>query len=1289
MLEFGPGLNVLYGPNDLGKSSLAWAIRAVLLMQHNSAEHERFVSWYGPGEPRVALTICDDDERYWRVTKCFAKGAAGRSTLESSKDGRHFLAEASGRQTDERLRDLLRLGVHRPGGRGAPRGVPKSFLTQVLLADQDDVRKILFEGSLAEDQDESGRLRLTEALGALAQDPLFKRVLEEAQSRADRAFMANGQRRRGAGAPFVAVAERVRELDRERAHLDQKVRETTAAEERILRLIEQRDEASRDLEDATTALQSIVRQAEARARWEALNQAREKHAAVLAGAARLEGGIKEKELQEQRLEANLRSLELRIAQARADLDRADERESVARAALDALAAMDSAELVRKNRLEEDVKELLEQIHELDRGVERSEGALREATRVAHRVKELRSRVASFELTAGQASAASAQAIAAEEGARTALDDAQQRLREATSDDHARARELRRRSLDNKRLARAADGVEAERALERARAVGDLLEAAERARASHQRQVAALREANDRLVAARAALGGVDEAIAEAQRVAQYGDLLRARQLMAAAHEARNRIGGLRSAASECRDRARTLRASVPAGLPASGDLDALRRLREDLRVAEAGLSAVSVTIRPLRSISVRETRDGVTEPARTIDAPISLSAQHDLVLALDQVAEIEVSGGDEVARASAARLRQQWNQAGVTLLGAIGVESLDELLQLRQEADGAERAAVDCDRDAERAEAEAAQLAASIDPRCEERVVSLEAALEGCDESALGATLAGLGRDPPAALEARLASLGEERQRHLADIERHRDLVARGEAALEPLARAAEGLQAQAKHDAEALSEPWNDLSARHTAQIDQVSKDLAAIDRELAELLASGSEEAGRVQAALQRCERSLAGARERVQATGQEARVAGEALAAESALLDAARREARVIDVGGAWAQALDRNGDELPLEHWQAALDRAVQAREERTRQLAAVCDQIRRIDRDRALALDAAREAVAGAGEEVKAASAKLEEHRQADQRSRDDLAHLKAELAADRIDLARANLEEARTQIDALSAQLSSLGAVSPVGPEDVARQQGIVDRLSLTARDHEDELARARGALEQVGGATVRERMTEIERALEQAVEQQHSIEIEYEGWRLLVEALREAENSESGHLGHMLAGPVSERFRQLTEGRYGAVELGTHLEPEGLRVAGDIREISTLSAGTQDQLATLLRLCIAEQLRSCIILDDHLSQSDPARVAWFNETLRRASHALQVIFITCRPAELLAGDELAGPAEAIRTSAAGQMRAIDLSRVIRRFANGAASDGTEVAREPGHHEGPQSQRAT
>ena len=40
-IEFGPGLNVLYGPNDLGKSTLADAIRLALLLPHTSSAHRR------------------------------------------------------------------------------------------------------------------------------------------------------------------------------------------------------------------------------------------------------------------------------------------------------------------------------------------------------------------------------------------------------------------------------------------------------------------------------------------------------------------------------------------------------------------------------------------------------------------------------------------------------------------------------------------------------------------------------------------------------------------------------------------------------------------------------------------------------------------------------------------------------------------------------------------------------------------------------------------------------------------------------------------------------------------------------------------------------------------------------------------------------------------------------------------------------------------------------------------------------------------------------------------------
>lgn len=45
-VDLGPRLNVLYGPNDLGKSSLAAAIRTVLLLPHGSAAYEQLLSWH-------------------------------------------------------------------------------------------------------------------------------------------------------------------------------------------------------------------------------------------------------------------------------------------------------------------------------------------------------------------------------------------------------------------------------------------------------------------------------------------------------------------------------------------------------------------------------------------------------------------------------------------------------------------------------------------------------------------------------------------------------------------------------------------------------------------------------------------------------------------------------------------------------------------------------------------------------------------------------------------------------------------------------------------------------------------------------------------------------------------------------------------------------------------------------------------------------------------------------------------------------------------------------------------
>src|SRR5262245_30435698 len=54
-VTFGPGLNVLHGPNGGGKSTLAAAIRAALLLPAGSREASDYIPWQGDYTPAVQL----------------------------------------------------------------------------------------------------------------------------------------------------------------------------------------------------------------------------------------------------------------------------------------------------------------------------------------------------------------------------------------------------------------------------------------------------------------------------------------------------------------------------------------------------------------------------------------------------------------------------------------------------------------------------------------------------------------------------------------------------------------------------------------------------------------------------------------------------------------------------------------------------------------------------------------------------------------------------------------------------------------------------------------------------------------------------------------------------------------------------------------------------------------------------------------------------------------------------------------------------------------------------------
>jgi uncharacterized protein YhaN len=240
----------------------------------------------------------------------------------------------------------------------------------------------------------------------------------------------------------------------------------------------------------------------------------------------------------------------------------------------------------------------------------------------------------------------------------------------------------------------------------------------------------------------------------------------------------------------------------------------------------------------------------------------------------------------------------------------------------------------------------------------------------------------------------------------------------------------------------------------------------------------------------------------------------------------------------------------------------------------------------------------------------------------------------------------------------------------PCAAADLDSAQVRLDLARSAVAEKRGAIQRAQGALEQVGGAVVRDHLAEIERALYLALDRERDVGVEYDAWQLLAATLREVENTDGAHLGRALAGPLADRFAALTGGRYGAVSIDQQLQLEDacVEAGGQMRSYELLSAGTQDQLATLFRLCIAEQLGSCIVLDDHLSQSDPERIGWFRDRLRQTAQHIQVVLITCRPEDYLLADEFPSGDEMSRDRAAGSLRAVNLARVIRRYALAAGS---------------------
>ena len=1071
-VELGPGLNVLYGPNEIGKSMLARAVRVGLLMQHSSSEVRDFADWFSAEAPRVRLTLELPDRRVWRVEKRF--GSPGMSQLDESKDGLTFSPYKKAREVDEELRTQLGWGIASPATKGAPRGLPPSFLASVLLGEQADVTSVLTQ-ALDEDSDESGRAQLTKALAAFAQDPMFKRILEQAQTRVDEAFTPNGKPKTGKASPFREATDEAKRLKNYVDLLKRKLDDSENAQ----RILEQRNS---ELTQARDALDEAERRRDAFAEARKLEEAR----------------------------ATIQ-VELRIAEERLKSEEA----------------------------------------------ERTSLQKREEERDAANAEAIAAREKRAGLTT------KLEACVADERM------AEDALRRARSDEAERERHVRRAEIE-KQIAeqkshrmelarlekRASDAVSLEgRTVEAQRRQDELtviLEGLEKRRADADR---ALREADLGLSAAEAASRLLEKRKLESR--------------LAELNKAKVEAAEARAQAAEFRHRAQEIESEIQAELPTQIEYEAMVRLSQVTEVAEAKLGGgLSVVIQRVKDdLRVHASVDGkdVGVPS---SGDVALDANRTLSLRIGDVAIVSVSAGEQKARQDADALRRQWRDEVLPVLQRFGCADLGEL-----------RSRLDARAAAVKERGDSLRRAEELEERAryrEGQVSDLEQL-----QSEIAAMGPALTADAIAAASEFLDSL---RGRTL-------DVVRSGFRAQR--ARAEGDLAETAKATTEAQT------------QREVVRERLGTVEASLVELgdrpADSWSQELARVKALAER----LAGDEERSSAE-------------LTSLTD--ERDAELVKAESAFKTATE-------------------------------------------------ARQLLEG---EIKAANATAEELAQVAARAAGEVAArreavLKLDMSATQAVLAE--LASRLAQHPAPAAELLALDATTI--DEAVVAATTALESAKGAAQE-------AAGALQTVGGQVVQEEYDAAQDALVRAEQRERDIGLDYEAWKLLVGTLREAENTEGLHLGRALSAPVSQRFGELTGGRYGKLDVTPNLSAEKIEAAGTLRSVSSLSVGTQEQLATLLRLTVAEQLGCAILLDDQLTQTDPARGAWFLEMLKRHAERAQIVVLTCRPLDYLRSEDFPPPEEAVLSRAGGLLRSVDLSKLIKRTPKPSpGTSGTSVSSTP------------
>jgi len=1375
-VEFGPGLNVLYGPNDLGKSTLLASIRAVLLLPIGSRGREPYVAWDGTAAPKVELVIQTDGRRYWRIKKIFASGTKGRASLESSLDGETFLLEShSSKEVDNKLRELLRWGIPGPEGKGAPRGIPVTFLTSTLLADQEGVAD-LFSQHLGAFKDTSDREMLTEALQILAQPDEFTHALEIAELRTSEVFSKTGRARRGAQSPLAALREQVLEAEREVEEAFELYQSGESVRKRIQELAKQLDGLKSEVAKARNQVKDLREKKSKAVTYQEISASLHKGKEKVNRLQNAKNALVSAQEKESSLTEDVKGASILLEEAKTKAEAALHAREKAREELEEAKLLPDPVVAyeKKNQLwledERTAQNLInrashaeslnEQVSNIQKQITLLEEALPGERELLTRIEmaeqcakeilaywrtfsnwahsgedaDISNKLHDISILIEKEDDVSAnerlaylrkidgllkelkQLIGDRDAAQQALEDIQKRVISSEHAFHQARNDLDKSetsdSLQPKLEKRLLELDTEETTLNQRAKKRELINEATKRAESLQKSVTVfenkdltpLREKEHSL---KNRMREIREEQADFNDLGRYLEWEESARLVSVLEDKTEHLKKLQARESALRAEAAAIQEELEhLSLPGLNQLSGLRNLRESMRVAEARMLDTPASSRSSKvlgislligtcfslvggSVLVFSTDVEVTYSIVGLGLGIAVT-----LFAVTQIlrSRSETSRRIENLEADVRRLHKQWQIEGQAILDATKVGSLDELEELILNSKELSTKARELLREAEGL---SIQIANSDHLQAElviarEQSSKFEQDIPIKRRSELEVLSRGV--ETQGDLVTRQETIATE-LREMDDALKEVSLIlAKKETQLEGL----KDKLAEAEQSFEELHDP---NEAEHEAddaiRLREIKEERVSIKNQLRDLVAVLDANRAKAKSRVKQHAMAL----DKIQSAHQREKVVaqrteGEANATwkrlQELILDEIASENIMLETESERKQraSFALAGKEAALEHLSADLKTKLNEITELNSNLGAPNPEAARLiattDLERIQAMrDAEAKRMLMEQERIskmrKVRNSEFEETSSQlteSYRLRDALINqhetLVSQLSSVQGEIRTRNEEFDQEELSSASAEVADLEAQfnQSLPSDTIATDQELEEadrRVKLAEaalREVQDQKHHERGALAQIGGGAAMERWKERVELKMQLEEREREMELEYQGWHFLLETLRQAESEEVDFLGKAITPQIEERFTQLTQGRYGGLALGPDLDTDGIIVNGSKRSVTTLSVGTKEQLATLFRLALAERLKSTLLLDDQLVQSDDKRMDWFKKQLRASSQKNQIVVVTCRPEDYLELTEIPESGEAYNDVEEGKARVVNLTQVINHTAS-------------------------